>query len=129
MESLGAKPAASDGGACYRVAEGILNGWYQKVHVLTVDPSSGTVTVRPVLSFDQLFGYETLKFMDARLDALASGFTGKTLSRFLTDMGLLEAALLDGGASSEIIVGHEIRNILSAGRERKLPSGFMLVKK
>lgn len=341
MERLGAKPAASDGGACYRVAEGVLDGWYQKVHVLAVDPTSKAVTVRPVLSFDRLFGFETLKVMDVRLDAFASvnggfgppdgrpggavmingvflypadsrfpslilgdwgaslsplrmgivlkidgrekaadflnpwpmtagiavytpaygstnrldsdhlsvaiskgqvtevkmgnspdaipsdgflavavgteqkrllrnmfpagaeaswetrtlpeipagtlhlmacgsllvhdgkpvapesdpwagsltapaprtavgigregqlvflvaegrikggasGFTGKTLSRFLADMDLLEAALLDGGASSEIIVGHEIRNVLSAGRERKLPSGFVLVKK
>ncbi len=69
---LTAKPAASDGGACYRLAEGLLDGVYQKVHVLTVDPSSDTVSVRPMLSFDRLFGYEVLTVMDARLDALAS---------------------------------------------------------
>jgi hypothetical protein len=338
-EKLCAMPAASDGGACYRVAEGMLDGVFQKVHVLTADPSSDAVAVRPVLSFDRLFGYEALKDMDARLDALASvnggfgppdgrpggaamidgvflspadarfpvlviggrqaslsalrtgivlmtgrkklaadflnpwpmmpgvavytpafgttdrleaehlaivvtkglvtrsvtgeepvaippdgflavavgkeqiarlqgllsvgtetswqtntlpeipdgtthlmacggllvhegkavepesdpwagslkapaprsavgigregqlvffvaegrikggasGFSGKALSRFLADMGLAEAALLDGGASSEMIVGHEIVNNLSAGRERKLPSGYALV--
>ncbi len=338
-EKLCEMPALSEGGACYRMAEGMLDGRYQRVHVLTVDPSSEDVAVRPMLSFDRLFGYEALKVMDERLDALASvnggfgppdgrpggavmidgvflspadarfpvliigdakasisplrtsivlvagreklaadflnpwpmvpgvavytpafgstdrleadhlaitvskgvvtgaisgsvpvaipsdgflavaegkeqisrlrkmfpdgtkaswqtntfpeipdgsrhlmacggllvhegkalepesdpwvgslnapaprsavgigtegqlvfivaegrisggasGFTGKALSRLLADMGLSEAALLDGGASSEMIVGHEIKNKLSAGRERKLPSGFALV--
>lgn len=71
-----AKPTASDGGACYRRAEGLLDGVCQRVHVLTIDPASDAVSVRPMLSFDRLFGYETLTVMDARLDALASANGG-----------------------------------------------------
>jgi len=57
----------------------------------------------------------------------ASGLTGKELGGFLASMGLREAALLDGGASSEIMTAGTVRNFLSAGRERLLPSGFVLV--
>ena len=60
------------GGAAYRVAEGRWGGVRQKVHVLTVDPAGKEVRVRPVLSFDRLFGFETLSAMAEGKDALAA---------------------------------------------------------
>ena len=64
---------------------------------------------------------------EGRIEGGPSGLSGKTLAKLLADMGLASAALLDGGASSELIVDGSIRNRLSAGRERVLPDGFALV--
>jgi len=64
---------------------------------------------------------------EGRIAGGPSGLSGKTLARLLADMGLESAALLDGGASSGLIVGGSIQNRLSAGRERSLPDGFALV--
>ncbi len=64
---------------------------------------------------------------EGRVPGGVSGLTGKELGDLLTAMGLREAALLDGGASSELITNGKVRNTLSADRERLLPSGFVLV--
>ncbi len=64
---------------------------------------------------------------EGRIAGGPSGLSGKALARLLADMGMESAALLDGGASSELIVGGSIRSLLSAGRERALPDGFALV--
>ena len=63
---------------------------------------------------------------EGRIQDGPSGFTGKGLGELLVGMGLEEAAMLDGGASSELIVGGRVKNRLSAGSERLLPSGFVL---
>ena len=63
---------------------------------------------------------------EGRIKDGPSGFTGKALGALLVGMGLREAAMLDGGASSELIVGGRVMSRLSAGTERLLPSGFLL---
>ena len=64
--------AALTGGVAYRIAEGEWGGFRQKLHVLTIDPAAEAVLVRPVLSHNQLFGFETLSAMAALADALAA---------------------------------------------------------
>lgn len=51
------------------------------------------------------------------------------LARILSEMGIRDAALLDGGASSEMIIEGRIVNAPSAGRERMLFSSFLVLKK
>jgi len=57
------------------------------------------------------------------------GASASELAQILIDMGIRDAALLDGGASSEMIIEGEIVNQPSAGRERMLFSCFLLLKK
>ena len=63
---------ALSGGVAYRVAEGQWGGFQQKIHVLTIDPAAEAVQVRPVFSFNQLFGFETLSVMAGRAGAIAA---------------------------------------------------------
>jgi hypothetical protein len=60
------------GGGAYRVAEGQWGGFQQKIHVLTIDSAAEAVQVRPVFSFNQLFGFETLSVMAGRAGAIAA---------------------------------------------------------
>lgn len=57
------------------------------------------------------------------------GASASELAQILIDMGIRDAALLDGGASSEMIIEGRIVNQPSAGRERMLFSCFLLMKK
>ena len=52
--------------------------------------------------------------------------TGKELADILISVGVTEAAILDGGASSEMIYENEIVNKPSTGKERLLASGFVI---
>ncbi len=63
---------------------------------------------------------------EGRIPEGASGFTGEELGSMLSLMGLKEAALLDGGASSEIWMNGHVLNSLSSGKERLLPSGIVI---
>ncbi len=70
----------------------------------------------------------TLVFLvaDGRQPGYSAGLTGKQLADVLIAEGVTEAALLDGGASSEMIVNGEIVNKPSTGKERLLASGFII---
>ncbi len=71
----------------------------------------------------------TLVFLvaDGRQPDYSKGLTGQQLADVLISIGVTEAALLDGGASSEMIVANEIVNRPSTGKERLLASGFILL--
>lgn len=73
----------------------------------------------------------TLVFLvaDGRQPGYSRGVTGKELADVLISFGVTEAALLDGGASSEMIVDNEIVNKPSTGRERLLASAFICIQK
>ena len=47
----------------------------------------------------------------------------------MIERGVMQAAMLDGGASSEMIIGDTIVNNPSAGRERLISSCFVIFKK
>lgn len=70
----------------------------------------------------------TLVFLvaDGRQPGYSTGLTGKELADALIAEGVTEAALLDGGASSEMIINGEIVNKPSTGKERLLASGFIV---
>jgi hypothetical protein len=64
--------------------------------------------------------------VDGRQPGYSIGVTGKELADILISVGVTEAAILDGGASSEMIYENEIVNKPSTGKERLLASGFVI---
>lgn len=67
--------------------------------------------------------------VDGRQKGLSDGLTIKELGQELLKLGVKDAVNLDGGASAEMIVKGQIVNSPSAGRERLLPSSFIIKKK
>ena len=56
------------------------------------------------------------------------GYTLLELAQFMLEQGAVEAMNLDGGGSSQMIVGSQIVNAPSDGRERRLGAGIAVVK-
>ncbi len=66
--------------------------------------------------------------VDGRQGEYSSGVTGKELADLCIDYGLLNVAMLDGGASAEMIVNKQIVNSLSYNQEeRPLAGGFLII--
>lgn len=64
---------------------------------------------------------------DGRQPGYSDGFTASELADFLLEQGVHDAAMLDGGASSEMIVEGEIVNRPSfMGRERKIAGALVV---
>lgn len=72
----------------------------------------------------------TLLFVvvDGRDKDISIGVSGPELAELLLGKDVLQAALLDGGASSEMIIGDTIVNQPSAGRERLISSCFVVFR-
>lgn len=64
--------------------------------------------------------------VDGRQKGLSDGMTIKELANKLLELGVKDAANLDGGASSEMIIEGSIVNSPSAGRERMVACGFII---
>jgi hypothetical protein len=65
--------------------------------------------------------------VDGRQPGYSTGMTGKELGRFLLSQDIKDAAMLDGGASTEMIVNGRIVNRPSfKGQERPLAGGIIL---
>lgn len=64
--------------------------------------------------------------VDGRQKGLSDGLTGRELAQRLLMLGIRDAAFLDGGASTEMIVDGKIVNSPSAGRERMIASCFII---
>lgn len=71
-------------------------------------------------------GRMTFMVVDGRQGDFSLGVTGTQLADLLIAHGAVDAALLDGGGSSEMIVSHEIVNRPSTGRERPIPFAFIV---
>jgi exopolysaccharide biosynthesis protein len=56
------------------------------------------------------------------------GFTLWELAQFMLDQGAVDAMNMDGGGSSQMIVGDQTVNEPSDGRERKMGAGIAIVK-
>ncbi|NJD01785.1 MAG: phosphodiester glycosidase family protein, partial [Ruminiclostridium sp.] len=75
-------------------------------------------------------GTVVLIVVDGRQPGYSSGMTGKALGEFLTGYGVVDAAMLDGGASSEMIFNGAIVNKPSfKGQERPLAGGLLIIGK
>ncbi|HZK27405.1 MAG TPA: phosphodiester glycosidase family protein [Thermoclostridium sp.] len=72
----------------------------------------------------------TLVFLvvDGRQPQYSTGVSGSQLADILISLGVTEAAILDGGASSQLIYNGEIANRPSTGRERLLASAFIVIE-
>ena len=67
--------------------------------------------------------------VDGRNMDISIGVSGPELAGLMIERGVMQAAMLDGGASSEMIIGDTIVNNPSAGRERLISSCFVIFKK
>jgi hypothetical protein len=67
--------------------------------------------------------------VDGRQPGLSLGMTLEELADYLVRLGCTEAMNLDGGASSQMIVGGRVVNSPSAGRERNTATGIIVVQK
>lgn len=67
--------------------------------------------------------------VDGRQKGLSDGMTIKELGQKLLELGVKDAANLDGGASSEMVVEGKIVNSPSAGRERMVACAFIVKQK
>ena len=73
-------------------------------------------------------GKIVLLTVDGRQTGYSSGFTGRELAEFLLECGITHAAMLDGGATTQMIYKGEIVNKPSyRGLERKI-AGALVVK-
>jgi exopolysaccharide biosynthesis protein len=66
--------------------------------------------------------------LDGRQKGHSTGLTAKEFASFLKGYGLVDAAMLDGGSSTEMIIDDIIVNKLSDnGRERDLAGGIIII--
>ena len=72
-------------------------------------------------------GRVLLAVVDGRSRA-SVGFTLLELAQFMLEQGAVEAMNLDGGGSSEMMIGNQIMNEPSDGRERRLGAGLAVLK-
>lgn len=73
-------------------------------------------------------GTVLLLAVDGRQPGYSAGFTGKELADYLISCGVKEAAMLDGGASTEMIVeGRLVSRPSHKGEERPLGGGIMVL--
>jgi hypothetical protein len=93
------------------------------------DPWIGVLTNYDPRTVVGLKDEKTVVFMvtDGRQPGYSQGFTASQLADYLLSLGIRDAAMLDGGASSEMIVQGEIVNQPSfKGEERPLGGGFAI---
>jgi len=94
------------------------------------DPWAGSLEIPTPRTAVGIKDDSTLVFavVDGRQPGYSAGVTGKQLADILISAGVTEAALLDGGASSEMIVNGVIVNKPSAGKERLIASAFVITQ-
>ncbi|MCX7920950.1 MAG: phosphodiester glycosidase family protein [Clostridia bacterium] len=69
-----------------------------------------------------------LMTVDGRQPGYSTGLTGKELGEFLLSIGVKNAAMLDGGASTGMIVNNKIVNRPSFNRQERPLGGAIIVK-
>ena len=73
-------------------------------------------------------GKALLVVVDGRSRA-SVGYTLLELAQFMLEQGAIEAMNLDGGGSSQMIIGNQIVNAPSDGRERRQGAGIAVIRK
>ena len=72
-------------------------------------------------------GKALLAIVDGR-SRRSIGFSLLELAQFMLDLGAVDAMNLDGGGSTEMIIGSQIVNQPSDGRERRIGAGIAVVR-
>jgi hypothetical protein len=73
-------------------------------------------------------GAVILLTVDGRQPGYSAGFTGRELAAYLIGLGVKDAAMLDGGASTEMLVGGKLAGRPSfKGEERPLGGGLLVL--
>lgn len=73
-------------------------------------------------------GTVLLLVVDGRQPGYSAGFTGKELAEYLISCGVRDAAMLDGGASTEMLVeGRLVSRPSHKGEERPLAGGILIL--
>nr|WP_313559117.1 phosphodiester glycosidase family protein [Ruminiclostridium cellobioparum] len=72
-------------------------------------------------------GKMVLIVVDGRQPGYSTGMTGKELAEYLIRLGVEEAAMLDGGATSQMLVEGSLKNRPSdRGLERPVAGAFIV---
>ena len=66
--------------------------------------------------------------VDGRQPKYSAGFTGRELAEYVLSEGIINAAMLDGGASTEMIIHGEIVNKPSAGGQERPVGGGIIIQ-
>jgi exopolysaccharide biosynthesis protein len=75
-------------------------------------------------------GTVVLLTVDGRQPGYSAGFTGQELADYLIGCGVKDAAMLDGGASAEMLVeGRLVSRPSYKGKERTLGGGILVLRK
>jgi exopolysaccharide biosynthesis protein len=99
----------------------VMGGWDEWVGVTTNQDPRTAIGVKDN-------GNVVLVTVDGRQPGYSTGMTGRELGEYLLGLGVVDAAMLDGGASTEMIVDGKIVNRPSfKGQERKL-GGAIIVR-
>lgn len=120
-------PASAPGAQVYECGSWLVREG--KLVIGTKDPWVGVMTNRDPRTAVGIKndGKLVLLTVDGRQPGHSAGLTGKELGEFLQEYGVSNAALLDGGASTEMIVEGKIVNKPSfKGRERPLAGGLII---
>jgi exopolysaccharide biosynthesis protein len=109
-----------------------LGGWLVrdgKNVAASYDRYVGTMETRAPRTAVGLLSNGHLLFLvaDGRQGESGVGLTGKELADLLMSFGAIEAAMLDGGGNSQMIVAGQIVNNPSTGRERPMAFAFVLL--
>jgi exopolysaccharide biosynthesis protein len=73
-------------------------------------------------------GTVILLTVDGRQPGYSAGFTGKELADYLISLGAMDAAMLDGGASTEMLLeGRLVSRPSYKGREREMGGGILVI--
>ncbi|MCX8129837.1 MAG: phosphodiester glycosidase family protein [Clostridia bacterium] len=94
------------------------------------DPWVGTLTNREPRTAVGIKGdgKVVLVTVDGRQPGHSAGMTGRELGEFLVGYGVRSAAMLDGGASTEMIVENKLLNRPSDRGEERLLGGGIIIK-
>ncbi len=121
------KPDFSEGYQAYSCGSMLVSGG--KVVVPDKDRWAGTLLNRDPRTAIGIKADGRLVFMvvDGRQPGYSAGLTGKEMAEYLIQLGVSEAAMLDGGATSQIFVEGRLRNRPSdRGMERPVAGAFIV---
>jgi hypothetical protein len=100
----------------------VIGEWDQWVGILTNRDPRTAVGIKED-------GKVVLITVDGRQPGYSAGMTGRELADYLLSLGVVDAAMLDGGASTEMLVEGTLVNRPSfKGQERPLAGGILIHK-
>ncbi len=108
-------------------------GWLLKDGVIALKPYESYIGPTNALAPRTLAGVNrngelVLVVVDGRNPGISEGITGLQAAQLMLDAGCTDAAFLDGGASSTLVLGGKVANVPSGGEERGVAHSILLTR-